>query len=44
MEDNMAFRDQQKYLEALRKYERKFSREETEMYKMFHRRYMSNVL
>lgn len=31
----MAFRDQQKYLEALRRYERKFSREETEMYKMF---------
>jgi uncharacterized protein Yka (UPF0111/DUF47 family) len=31
----MAFRDQQKYLETLKKYERKFSREESEMYKMF---------
>ena len=31
----MAFRDQQKYLDALRRYERKFNREENEMYKMF---------
>ncbi len=31
----MAFRDQQKYIEGLRKSERKFTREETEMYKMF---------
>ncbi len=31
----MAFRDQQKYLESLRRYEKKFNREETEMYKMF---------
>jgi hypothetical protein len=31
----MAFRDQQKYLEALKKYERKFTREENEMYKLY---------
>ena len=31
----MAFRDQKKYLEELHKYERKFTREETELYKMF---------
>lgn len=35
MEDMMAFRDQQKYLDGLRKYERKFNRQELEMYKMF---------
>jgi len=31
----MAFREQQKYLDALRRYERKFTREEAEMYNMF---------
>ncbi len=31
----MAFRDQQKYLEALKKYERKFTREENDMYKLY---------
>lgn len=31
----MAFKDQQKYLDALRRYERQFTREETEMYKLF---------
>jgi hypothetical protein len=35
MEDMMTFKDQQKYLDGLRKYERKFNREELEMYKMF---------
>ncbi len=31
----MSFRDQQKYLETLKKYERKFDRKELEEYKMF---------
>jgi hypothetical protein len=31
----MSFREQQKYLEVLRKYERKFDRKEAEDYKMF---------
>ncbi len=31
----MAFREQQKYLDLLKKYERKFARKETEEYKMF---------
>jgi hypothetical protein len=31
----MSFRDQQKYLDALKKYERKFERREAEEYKMF---------
>jgi len=31
----MAFRDQQKYLDELRKYEKKFNRDELEDYKMF---------
>ena len=31
----MSFREQQKYLEALRKYERKFDRKEADDYKMF---------
>lgn len=31
----MAFREQQKYLDLLKKYERKFDRKETEDYKMF---------
>ena len=31
----MAFRDQQKYLDELRKYEKKFDRNELEDYKMF---------
>lgn len=35
MEVNMSFRDQQKYLEALKRYERNFTRQEAEDYKMF---------
>jgi hypothetical protein len=31
----MSFREQQKYLDALRKYERKFDRKEADDYKMF---------
>ncbi len=31
----MSFRDQQKYLDVLRKYERKFDKKECEEYKMF---------
>lgn len=31
----MAFREQQKYLDLLKKYERKFDRKEAEDYKMF---------
>ena len=31
----MSFREQQKYLETLRKYERKFDRKEADDYKMF---------
>ncbi len=31
----MSYRDQQKYLDTLRKYERKFDRKELEEYKMF---------
>ena len=31
----MSFREQQKYLEVLRKYERKFDRKEADVYKMF---------
>ena len=31
----MSFKDQQKFLEALRKYEKKFDRKEAEDYKMF---------
>lgn len=31
----MSFREQQKYLEALRKFERKFDRKEADDYKMF---------
>ena len=31
----MSFREQQKYLEVLRKYERKFDRKEADDYKMF---------
>jgi hypothetical protein len=31
----MAFREQQKYLDLLKKYERKLNRKETEEYKMF---------
>ncbi len=31
----MSFREQQKYLDALRKYERKFDRKEANDYKMF---------
>ena len=31
----MSFREQQKYLDGLRKYERKFDRKETDDYKMF---------
>ena len=31
----MSFRDQQKYLDVLRKYERKFDTKECEEYKMF---------
>ena len=31
----MLFREQQKYLETLRKYERKFDRKEADDYKMF---------
>ena len=35
MEFKMSFRDQQKYLETLRKYEKNFDRREAEDYKMF---------
>lgn len=35
MEFKMSFRDQQKYLETLHKYEKKFDRREAEDYKMF---------
>jgi hypothetical protein len=31
----MSYRDQQKYLEMLRKYEKKFTRDEADQYKMF---------
>ena len=31
----MSYRDQQKYLDTLKKYERKFDRKELEEYKMF---------
>jgi len=31
----MSFREQQKYLDALKKYERKFDRKEADDYKMF---------
>jgi hypothetical protein len=31
----MSFRDQKKYIEALRKYEKKFDRREADDYKMF---------
>jgi hypothetical protein len=34
----MSFREQQKYLDTLRKYERKFDRKELEEYKMFIKR------
>lgn len=34
----MSYRDQQKYLDALRKYEKKFDRQELEEYKMFLKR------
>jgi hypothetical protein len=34
----MSFRDQQKYIDALKKHERKFTREESEAYKMFVKR------
>ena len=34
----MAFREQQKYLDLLKKYERKFDRKEAEEYKMFVKR------
>jgi len=35
MEANMSFRDQKKYLETLKRYERNFTRQEAEEYKMF---------
>jgi hypothetical protein len=35
----MSFRDQQKYLDELKKHERKFNRKESEDYKMFLKRY-----
>jgi hypothetical protein len=34
----MSYRDQRKYLETLKKYERNFTREEMEEYKMFSKR------
>jgi hypothetical protein len=34
----MSYRDQKKYLEVLKKYERNFTREEAEAYKMFVKR------
>ena len=34
----MSYRDQQKYLDVLKKYERQFTREEMEEYKMFIKR------
>ncbi len=34
----MSYRDQRKYLETLKKYERNFTREEMEEYKMFIKR------
>ncbi len=34
----MSYRDQQKYLDALRKYEKNFDRNELEEYKMFLKR------
>lgn len=34
----MSYRDQKKYLEALKRYERKFDRKELEDYKMFVKR------
>ena len=34
----MSYRDQRKYLETLKKYERNFTREELEEYKMFIKR------
>jgi hypothetical protein len=35
----MSFRDQQKYLDELKKHERKFDRKETEDFKMFIKRH-----
>jgi hypothetical protein len=35
----MSFRDQQKYIEALKKYKRNFDRKESEEFKMFLKRY-----
>ncbi len=35
----MSFRDQKNYFEKLKRYERKFTREESEMYKMFVKRH-----
>jgi hypothetical protein len=34
----MSYRDQQKYIETLKKYERKFDKKESEDYKMFLKR------
>ena len=34
----MSYRDQQKYIETLKKYERKFDRKESENFKMFLKR------
>lgn len=35
----MSYRDQQKYIEALKKFERKFERKEAEEFKMFLKRH-----
>jgi hypothetical protein len=35
----MSYRDQQKYIEALKKYERNFDRKESEEFKMFLKRH-----
>ncbi|NOX19038.1 MAG: hypothetical protein GXO87_12260 [Chlorobi bacterium] len=35
----MSFREQKNYFEKLKRYERKFKREESEMYKMFVKRH-----
>ncbi len=35
----MSFREQQKYLDVLKKYERNFDKKETEEFKMFLKRY-----
>ena len=35
----MSYRDQQKYIETLKKYERKFDRKESEDFKMFLKRH-----